>query len=407
MEGTMTVAAEAIERILGKAALDELRKPIKQACGLPGAAYTSEDFFKLEQKNLFARTWMCLAFASDVPQPGDAIPLMAAGLPLILVRDRAGGIRVFHNVCRHRAAMMVTEPCSNLKQFSCPYHAWAYDLDGRLKSTPFFDGTKNGNERAGLDMSELGLVPVRTAVWHHWVFINLDGKAAPFEEHVRPLEDLIQGADLSATRIAHREDWEWRGNWKMQNDNWETYHHVWVHKNVFTKITDDLDLATGEPIAEPIPLGTVVTLKRRGDQDFYPAAGQLPLIPFPEGKKRVRCTSVVFPNMTLTLQSDHLASVIADPVAADRTVSKMGFFFVGDAATAPEFAEQRRKTLARWLGETGQMRDYGGIRSQDMKIWEQQQIARQSPVADKVVFSPVWEKNVHHFQRMLVDMMSV
>jgi hypothetical protein len=80
---------------------------------------------------------------------------------------------------------------------------------------------------------------------------------------------------------------------------------------------------------------------------------------------------------------------------------------VGDAATAPEFAEQRRKTLARWLGETGQMRDYGGIRSQDMKIWEQQQIARQSPVADKVVFSPVWEKNVHHFQRMLVDMMSV
>jgi choline monooxygenase len=332
---------------------------------------------------------------------------MAAGLPLILVRDRAGGIRVFHNVCRHRAAMMVTEPCSNLKQFSCPYHAWAYDLDGRLKSTPFFDGTKNGNERAGLDMSELGLVPVRTAVWHHWVFINLDGKAAPFEEHVRPLEDLIQGADLSATRIAHREDWEWRGNWKMQNDNWETYHHVWVHKNVFTKITDDLDLATGEPIAEPIPLGTVVTLKRRGDQDFYPAAGQLPLIPFPEGKKRVRCTSVVFPNMTLTLQSDHLASVIADPVAADRTVSKMGFFFVGDAATAPEFAEQRRKTLARWLGETGRMRDYGGIRSQDMKIWEQQQIARQSPVADKVVFSPVWEKNVHHFQRMLVDVMSV
>jgi hypothetical protein len=51
------------------------------------------------------------------------------------------------------------------------------------------------------------------------------------------------------------------------------------------------------------------------------------------------------------------------------------------------------------------MRDYGGIRSQDMKIWEQQQIARQSPVADQVVFSPVWEKNVHHFQRMLVETM--
>jgi len=401
----MTLAGPSVTDILGHEAIAALRRPISDACGLPGVAYTSETFFKAEQKQLFARTWMCLAFASDVPEPGDAIPLMAAGLPLILVRDRGGQIRVFHNVCRHRAALMVTEPCTKLKQFSCPYHAWAYDLDGRLKSTPYFDGTKEGNSRTNLDLSSLGLMPVRTAVWHHWVFINIDGNAPEFADHVRPLDDLIQGADIGATRMAHREDWEWRGNWKMQNDNWETYHHVWVHKNVFTKMSDDLDLATGQPIAEPIPLGTVVTLKRRGDQDFYPGAGDLPLIPFPEGQKRVRCTSVVFPNMTLTLQSDHLASVIAAPVAADRTVSKMGFFFVGDAATDPAFATQRKKTLSRWLGETGIMRDYGGIRSQDMKIWEQQQIARQSPVADKVVFSPVWEKNVHHFQRMVVETM--
>jgi choline monooxygenase len=394
-----------VEGLLGAAAIAAIKQPIASACGLPAVAYTSEEFFKLEQKRVFARSWMCLAFASDVPNPGDAIPLMAAGLPLILVRDRAGKIAVFHNVCRHRAALIVTEPCSNLKQFACPYHAWAYDLDGRLKSTPYFDGTKEGNAKTQLDLSQLGLVPVRTAVWHHWVFINIDGNAPSFADHIRPLDELIDGADLSATRIAHREDWEWRGNWKMQNDNWETYHHVWVHRNVFTKISDDLDLATGEPLAEPIPLGTVVTLKRRGDQDFYPSAGALPLIPFPEGRKRVRCTSVVFPNMTLTLQSDHLASVIAMPLGADRTVSKMGFFFVGDAATSPAFADQRKATLARWLGETGQMRDYGGIRSQDMKIWEQQQIARQSPVADKVVFSPVWEKNVHHFQRMLVETM--
>lgn len=401
----MSLAEPTAKDLLGAEALDKLRKPISEACGLPGAAYTSEAFFKAEQKQLFARTWMCLAFTSDVPDPGDAIPLMAAGVPVILARDQKGQIRVFHNVCRHRAAMMVTEPCKKLKQFACPYHAWAYDLDGRLKSIPYFDGTRGGNAKTNLDLSELGLVPVRVAVWHHWVFINLDGKAAPFEEHVRPLDELINGADLGATRIAHREDWEWRGNWKMQNDNWETYHHVWVHGNIFTKMSDDLDLKTGEPIAEPIPLGTVVTLKRRGDQDFYPGAGDLPLIPFPEGKKRVRCTSVVFPNMTLTLQSDHLASVIADPVAADRTVSKMGFFFVGDAATDPAYAPQRKKTLGRWLGETGEMRDYGGIRSQDMKVWEQQQIARRSPVADRVVFSPVWEKNVHHFQNMLIDVM--
>lgn len=395
-----------VEDILGRHALAELKKPIEQACGLPGAAYTSDEFFKLEQKQLFPRTWMCIAFASDVPAPGDAIPLTAAGIPIILVRDQKGLIRVFHNVCRHRAAMIVTEPCRRLKQFACPYHAWAYDLDGRLKAVPYFDGTRDGHSKLPLNLAKLGLVPVRTAVWHHWVFINLAENAAPFAEHIRPLEELIDGAEIGATRLGHREDWEWRGNWKMQNDNWETYHHIWVHKNVFTKISGDLDLKTGEPLVEPIPLGTVVTLKRRGDQDFYPGAGDLPLIPFAAGKKRVRCTSVVFPNMTLTLQSDHLASVIADPLAADRTVSKMGYFFVGEAATGPQFAAQRERTLARWLGPTGKLKDRGGIRSQDMLIWEQQQKARRSPVADRVVFSPVWEANVHHFQKMLIDTMT-
>lgn len=395
-----------VEDILGSEALAALRRPIAQSCGLPGAAYTSDEFFRLEQKRLFPRTWMCIAFASDVPEPGDAIPLTAAGIPIILVRDRKGEIRVLHNVCRHRAAMIVTKPCQGLKQFACPYHAWAYELDGRLKAIPYFDGTRDGHSKLPFDLSSHGLVPVRSAVWHHWVFINLDGNAAPFAGHIRPLDELIAGADIGATRIGHREDWEWRGNWKMQNDNWETYHHVWVHKNVFTKMSDDLDLKTGEPVAEPIPLGTIVTLKRRGDQDFYPSAGDLPLIPFADGKKRVRCTSVVFPNMTLTLQSDHLASVIADPQAADRTISKMGYFFVGDAAIDPAFTAQRQRTLARWLGSTGRIGDRGGIRSQDMEIWEQQQIARRSPVADQVVFSPVWEKNVHHFQNMLIDVMS-
>lgn len=396
----------SVEDILGRDALTELRKPIERACGLPGAAYTSEEFFKLEQAQLFPRTWMCLAFTSDVPNAGDAIPLMAAGVPVILLRDKSDQIRVFHNVCRHRAAMIVTEPCKGLSQLACPYHAWAYHLDGRLKAAPYFDGTKDGHSKLPLDFDRLGLVAVRTAVWHHWVFINLDGKAPPFADHVRPLDELIDGADLAATRIGHREDWEWRGNWKMQNDNWETYHHIWVHKNVFTRITDDLDLATGEPTVEPIPLGTIVTLRRKGNQDFYPAAGDLPPIPFAEGKPRVRCTSVVFPNMTLTLQSDHLASVIADPIAPDRTISKMGYFFVGEAATHARYAAQRAKTLSRWLGPTGKQRDRGGIRSQDMLIWEQQQIARRSPVADQVVFSPVWERNVHHFQNMLIDTMT-
>jgi choline monooxygenase len=394
-----------LDDIVGAGALEKLRRPISEARGLPGAAYTSPAFFALEQRKLFPRTWMCVGFASDIPEAGDALPIEAAGLPLVAVRGADGAIRVFHNVCRHRAALIVTAPTRGLKQLACPYHAWAYDLDGALKATPYFDGTKQG-ERFALDKERLGLVPVCAATWHHWIFVNLDGKAPPFAAHIEPLEELLQGAELGATRPAHREDWAWQGNWKLQNDNWETYHHIWVHRTIFTKLSDDLDLATGEPTAEPIPLGTVVTLKRRAGTDFYPPNNDLPYIPIPEGKPRVRCTSVVFPNMTLTVQSDHLASVIAIPLAPDRTVSKMGYFFVGEAATAPACEGARGRVLDRWLGATRRQSDRGGIRSQDMEVWEQQQVARRSPVADDVVFSPVWEQNVHHFQRHLLELMA-
>jgi choline monooxygenase len=395
------------EEILGADAIAALRRPVEDARGLPGAAYTSHEFFQLEQKRMFPRTWMCAGFASDVPKPGDAKPFMAAGLPLLMVRGKDDQIRVFHNVCRHRAAMVVTAPESGLLRLSCPYHAWTYGLDGKLEAVPYFDGTKQGTTRCSLDRDKLGLIPVRSATWHHWVFINIDENAPPLSEHVRPLEELLDGAEIGAARIGHREDWEWNANWKFQNDNWETYHHTWVHKNVFTKLSDDLDLATGEPKAEPIPLGTVVTLKRRTGTDFYPnTANDLPYIPIPEGKPRVRATSVVFPNMTLTCQSDHLASVVAIPVAPDRTISMMGYFFVGDAATAPEFAQGRSHVLDRWLGPTRRQADRGGIRSQDMLIWENQQAARASPVADQVLFSPVWERNIHHFQKTLVDILS-
>jgi hypothetical protein len=179
-----------------------------------------------------------------------------------------------------------------------------------------------------------------------------------------------------------------------------------VHKNIFTKMSDDLDLATGEPKAEPLPLGTVMTLRRRAGTDFYPPANDLPYIPIPDGAERVRCTSVIFPNLTLTVQSDHLSSVVAMPLAPDRTVSQMGYFFVGEAATAPQYTQARDTVLDRWMGTTRRQGDRGGIRSQDMEIWEQQQIARRSPVADEVLFSPVWEQNVHHFQNLVVDVMA-
>ena len=393
------------EDILGAEAIAAVRRPIEKARGLPASAYTSEEFFRLEQRRYFARTWMGVAYTCDIPDPGDAMPITVAGLPIILVRTGTGDVKAFHNVCRHRAAMVLTEPCKKAKQLQCPYHAWAWDLDGKLRAAPYFDGSKSGLEEGILDRESLGLVSVNCAVWHHWIFVNLDGNAPPIEEHMQPLTDLMNGADLGATQIAERVDWEFQANWKMSNDNWENYHHMWAHYPIYTKVTDDLDMKTRKPWSVSTQQGAVMSLKRDSKKaPPYPKReSNLPMIPFPDGAERVTAPNLVLPNVEITVVRDNIGSVIIEPLAPDRSVARMAFFFVGDAATDPEYADGRKLNFDRWLGESRSPAARDGLRNQDMRIWESQQIARRSPAADEVVFSPVWEENVHYFQNQLLD----
>jgi len=393
-----------VQEVLGEEAIRRIRLPVEKAGGLPRTAYVGDEFFELERKLLFPRVWTGIGFTSDVPEPGDAVPLTIGGVPIILCRDKEGEIRAFHNVCRHRAALMLDKPAKKLNVFSCPYHAWAYGLDGALKAIPYFDGTPDGHE-CSLDWSKNGLVPVRLGVWHHWVFVNLDGNAPPLDDYLAPMKELTRGFDLSKTRLHKRVDWEFNANWKFQNDNWETYHHVWVHKGIFNKMSDDIEFETRQPWMETVQYENVVTLRRRRRlSGAFP--NTLPLIPQVEGEERAMGgTSLIFPNVTLTCHDNHLASVIADPVAPNKTHAILGFFFAGEAATDPAMEEHRKPILDRWLGKSRDRHGLDGIRSQDFLIWEGQQLARQSPVADDVKFSPVWERNIHHFHNRLLDAM--
>ena len=178
----------SVVELLGEDAIERIRLPVSQAGGLPRQAYTSQEFFELERERLFPRVWVGVGFTSDVAEPGDAVPLLVAGLPIILCRGKDGQIRAFHNVCRHRAAMVLEKPAKGLNVLRCPYHAWAWDLQGSLKAMPYFDGTPDSRD-CGLDWGANGLVPIRTGVWYHWVFVNLDGSAPPLEDYLAPMND--------------------------------------------------------------------------------------------------------------------------------------------------------------------------------------------------------------------------
>ena len=121
-------------------------------------------------------------------------PVTIAGKPLLLVRNGEGKIQAFHNICRHRCLTLVEEPQNVGKLIRCPYHAWAYDLDGQLRAAPHFGGP-NDHKHEAFDMKANSLVPVRTHVWKDWIFVNVDGNAEPFEDYAANLIARLEGID--------------------------------------------------------------------------------------------------------------------------------------------------------------------------------------------------------------------
>ncbi|MEJ0071229.1 MAG: Rieske (2Fe-2S) protein [Pseudomonadota bacterium] len=115
-----------------------LRKPYTEAETLPAWCYTSEAVYQRELERIFRRNWICLGHASQAAEPGDYFPFELAAVPLIIARDQAGKLHAFVNQCRHRGSRIVEER-GHGRFLKCPYHAWAYTLDGKLAGTPLVE----------------------------------------------------------------------------------------------------------------------------------------------------------------------------------------------------------------------------------------------------------------------------
>ena len=117
------------------------RAPVDLAVTLLPDAYTSQEFFDIEREKVFATSWISVGCISRVEKPGQTIVSKVAGRSVIVTRNKAGELRAFHNVCRHRAAKLLDEGAHNLRsnRIRCPYHSWTYDLDGNCLGTPLFE----------------------------------------------------------------------------------------------------------------------------------------------------------------------------------------------------------------------------------------------------------------------------
>ena len=158
--------------------------------------YLSEELFALEQERLFARAWIFVGHASQVPNPGDYVTAEIAGRPLILVRHQDGALHVLMNRCAHKGTMIVTDRTGNVgRAFRCPYHSWAYRTDGTLLAVPNPAGYE-GTGMAGCETGR-GLARVTSAARRGFVFARLSDPGRSFEDYFGP---ALAALDLAADR---------------------------------------------------------------------------------------------------------------------------------------------------------------------------------------------------------------
>ena len=367
--------SESLQSILGAETLAafEARGPLFS--GLPGAAYTSEAFLALENERIFTDSWVFAGFAHELPRAGDVAPVTVAGRPLLLVRDAELRTRAFHNVCRHRNLKLVDAPGNAGRAIRCPYHSWTYGLDGTLHVTPYFGGREPRAVPPGFDRGRHGLVPVRSATWYDWIFVNLNGAAPPLEEVLAPLRNRLEGVDLTRLHhIATIDFGEVAANWKLLLENFiEPYHVQFVHAT-----TTEQPLTDHYTVNDSGCLGCAVDVSGEAAREDTLSADSRYL--------------TLFPNFVFGLYfPDQIGVQLNVPLAPGRTLQRRAIYSLDP--------ESRLNAQAEQLVEL-----WSGVHAEDHAMLERLQQGRASELAaGGGVLSPVWEDAVRSFQERVVS----
>ena len=214
--------------------------PFNQARAMPKSVYTSPEFCAAELEHIFAQDWLCAGRADALPEPGDYLTMEIAGEPIIILRDRDGGLRGMSNVCRHRMSTLL-EGRGNVRSIVCPYHAWTYNLDGSLRGAPAM----------GLNESfckeDVKLPSVRVENWLGWIMVTLNPDAPDPREALRDVENLVGYLDMGSYRETFRETFRWATNWKVLAENFmESYHLPVCHEGTIGGSVDLMKMTCPE-----------------------------------------------------------------------------------------------------------------------------------------------------------------
>ena len=305
--------------------LDSLLADIAERAGsrasaraLPPRAYWDADLHALERERIFAVDWQCAGLAAEIPEPGDYLTFSINDQPMVVVRGEDGRIRSFSNVCLHRM-MRLVDGRGRRRKFTCPYHAWTYDLGGRLVAAPHM------KDALGFRAADHALPAIRTEVWDGWIYVTLSPAAPAVEALLGPLAELTGPYGVPAYVPFATQDHVWATNWKILTENFMEGYHLPVIHRATVGAWMPVDSTRFPPATDAYTIQTFVkdegAIFGRAHPDNHRLTGEW------------RGTSVmptVFPSHMYVLAPDHLWYLSLRPKGAGEVHVRFG------AAFAPE-----------------------------------------------------------------------
>ena len=302
---------------------------------LPAWTYQDRDFFDAEVARVFRPSWQVVCHISDIPHHGDYHTLDYISESVIVVRDKDAQIRAFTNVCRHRGARIVDGPSGCAKRLTCPYHAWTYDLQGRLTGLPL-------RESYNFDTKTHGLAPVDLEVWQGFIFVRLTDDGGPavaqMMAHYTPEITPYRFAEMSALgRVTLRPR---PVNWKNIGDNYSDGLHIPVaHPGLTRLMGNGYGVEASEHADKmwgPIVGATSRNISERAYQHFLPHVPHLT----PE-RQRLWTYFKLWPNVAFDIYPDQVDFMQWLPISPTETLIREISYVLPD--------DRREMKAARYL----------------------------------------------------------
>jgi len=338
--------------------------PLGQAKAGAPDFYLDPAVFRAEVEHIHLKNWFFAGRIEELAGPGAYKAIETVGGPALLVRDQDGRLRAFANACRHRASLLL-EGCGRVKTITCPYHAWAYRLDGALAAAPGM------REVPGFDREAHGLIPLRMEVWEGAIFLNYDESAPSLLSHLGNLPDLLGSHRFGDMAKVWEIEIEVKCNWKMLLENaMESYHTGLVHAAT---------VGPQQSVSFPTQ-GEWEVIQVLSDQSIGVMAGDPP---FPsidglsEQSRKGTYFTLIQPTTQFACAQDCIWWLSVRPIAVDRSMLSVGGCFPKRYLDMPDFAARAAPYIERWEA----------VAREDAGILEKQQRGLSSHLAKPGVLS--------------------